>query len=147
MREMHARGGSANSKHMKHTPVQAAARLLAILAVFLQVLLPGSLAAAQSQGIDLSRFICAPDGELSAQSRAMAERLAGVLDGEAPDHQRADGDCPLCTLVHGAVLPEPILVAASVLFIFETGFVRYVPAFVHKAQGPPLGSRGPPAHI
>jgi len=132
---------------MQHAPVQAAARLLAILAVFLQVLLPGSLAAAQSQDTDLSRFICAPDGELSAQSRAMAERLAGVLDEEAPDHQSADGHCPLCTLVHGAVLPEPVLVSAPVRFTSEPGFVRYVPAFVHKAQGPPLGSRGPPAHI
>ncbi|MBA3067388.1 MAG: DUF2946 domain-containing protein [Hyphomonas sp.] len=131
---------------MKHAPVQAAARFLAILAVVLQVLLPGTLAVAQSQDIDLSRYLCAPDDQMSAQARAMAERLAGVLDDEAPDHLIPDGHCPLCTLVQAAVLPDPVLVAAPVRFISETGFVRYVPAFVHKAQGPPLGSRGPPAH-
>lgn len=147
MREMYAQGGSANPKTMKHASVKVAARLLAILAVVLQVLLPGPLAAAQSQGTDLSRFICALDGELSSQTRAMAERLADALDEGAPDHLNPDGHCPLCMLAQAAVLPDPVLVAAPIRFISETGFVHYLPGIVHKAQGPPLGSRGPPTHL
>lgn len=123
------------------------ARLLAMLAIVLQALLPGSIAVAEARGVDVSRFMCAPTGEMSPETRAAAERIARLLGEDLPDEQPSGEHCPLCTLVHGVPLPEPASLNAPPAFEREQAFIRFEPGLVHRAQGPPLGSRGPPSHI
>lgn len=122
-------------------------RFLAVVLIALQALLPGTAAIAQPGDIDFSRYICAPSGDLSPQSRAAAEKIARLL-GEMPAEESHSGDhCPMCTLAHGAPLPKPVTVDAPVFYPREHIFVRFQPGLIRKAQGPPLGSRGPPSPI
>ena len=121
------------------------ARVLAILAIVLQGLLPGTLAFAEANGVDVSRFICASSGPVSAEAKAAIEELAKLLGEEVPDPQPFNGHCPLCTLVHAIPLPEllTLSVPAEHASVADPG--RYEPGSLRqKTQGPPLGSRGPP---
>ena len=119
-----------------------------MLAIVLQVLLPGTLAFAASNGVDVSRFICASPGQSPADAKAAIEQLAELLGDEAPDGQPYDGHCPLCTLVQVTPLPEPATVAAPAELTSVADYVWYEPGgFVRKAQRLSLGSRGPPLHL
>lgn len=139
---------SAIQTAMRRSIGYRAARFLATLAVVLQVLLPGALAAAPSNGVDVSHFICASPGQLSAAAKAEIEQLAKLLGDESPDRQPFDGHCPLCTLVHVVPLPEPATVAAPAELTPATDYACYqTGGFVRKAWGLPLGSRGPPLHL
>ena len=121
------------------------ARFLAILAIVLQGLLPGTLAVAEVNGVDVSRFICASSGQVSAEAKAAIEELAKLLGEEVPDRQSFNGHCPLCTLVHAIPLPEPVTLAVPAEHASVADPVRYEPgSLLQKTQGPPLGSRGPP---
>ncbi len=122
------------------------ARFLAMLAIVLQAFLPGSIAVAESNGLYVSRFLCAPSGEMSPETRAAAERIARLLGEDPEDERPAGAGCPLCTLTHAVPLPEPAIIAAPTSFPHEQAFVRFEPGLVRPAQGPPLGSRGPPLH-
>lgn len=145
---MRARAFSVIQSVMRRVVSFGAARFFAILAIVAQVLLPGTLAVAASNGIDVSRFICAPSAKLSAEEKAAIEQVATLLGEEAPDGQPFDGHCPLCTLVHVAPLAEPAILAAPAEFTSVTDYLCYEPGdFVRNAQGPPLGSRGPPRHL
>jgi hypothetical protein len=121
-------------------------RFLATLAMVLQALLPGTLAVAESQGVDVSRFVCAPSGEFSPQSRKTAERLAALFGDEPPDDEHADEHCPLCTLSHTVLLIAPVNLVAPIRPNNTPVLARYSPGLVYEARGPPLGSRGPPSH-
>lgn len=118
-----------------------------MLAIVLQAFLPASIAVAESSGFDVSRFVCAPSGEMSPETRAAAERIAKLLGEDLPAEQPSGDHCPLCTLVHGVPVPEPAAFDAPTAFPREQPFVRFEPGLVREAQGPPLGSRGPPSHI
>lgn len=132
---------------MKRGIAYSVARFLAMLAVTAQVLLPGTLAVAASNGVDVSRFICAPSGQLPAEAQAAIELMAELLGDEAPDHEPSDGHCPFCTLVHVIPLPERPTMAAPATFAPDRGYVRYeAGGFVRKAPELPRGSRGPPRH-
>lgn len=125
-----------------------AARFLAILAVVLQVSLPGTLALAEANGLDVSRFICGSSGQVSAEAQAAIEQLAQLLDDEAPDHQPFDGHCPYCTLVQLLPVPEPVPTAEAADFTASTAYVRYESAaFLRDVRGAPCGSRGPPSYL
>ena len=133
---------------MKRGIKYSVARFLAVLAISLQVLLPGTLAIAESNGVDVSRLICVPSGQLSPEAKAAIQQIADLLVDEAPEQQPSDGHCPLCTLVHVVPLPEPVTVAEPAEFASVTDYACYEPCrIVRKAQGPPLGSRGPPRHL
>jgi len=121
------------------------ARLLAVMAVTLQVLLPGSMAVAGARGDDLSGLMCAPSGEVSAEGRAAAERLAVLLGDEQPHEAPADAHCGLCTLPYAVPTADRTLVAAPFRFTAKVEPCSYQPGLVHRAQGPPLGSRAPPS--
>ncbi len=136
---------SAIQTGMKRGFRHSTARFLAILAIVLQGLLPGTLAVAEANGVDVSRFICASSGSVSAEAKAAIEELAKLLGEEVPDRQSVNGHCPLCTLVHAIPLPEPVTLAVPAEHASVADPVRYEPGgLVQKTQGPPLGSRGPP---
>ncbi|MDP2214020.1 DUF2946 family protein [Phenylobacterium sp.] len=120
------------------------ARLLAVTAVTLQMLLPGSLAVAGTNGGDLSRLMCAPSGEISAETRAAAARLADITGEQRPDPAPSDDHCALCTLPYAAGPNTPTFVAAPCRFAVEVEPAPCQPGLVHRTQGPPLGSRAPP---
>jgi hypothetical protein len=120
------------------------ARLLAVMAVTLQMLLPGSLAVAGTNGGDLSRLMCAPSGEISAGARAAAARLADITGEQRPDPTPSDDHCPLCTLPYAAAPNAPAFVPAPCRFAVEVELIPYQPGLIYRAQGPPLGSRAPP---
>lgn len=129
------------------TLLHKVARLLAICALFLQAVLPGTLSYAESRGLDVSDLICTTPGELTPQSRAAVQRLADLLQEEAPEHESSKDHCPLCTIAHAAPLPAPVILATPLIVPLDDDFVRFESGLVHKAQGPPIGSRGPPATI
>lgn len=136
-----------NETPMKRVTGLTLARFAAVLAIILQAFLPGTMAVAESNGVDVSRFMCGPSGEVSPETRAAAERIAKLLGEDLPDEQPPGDHCPFCTLVHGVPLPQPAAFDASTAFPREQTCVRYEPGLVQQAQGPPLGSRGPPSHI
>lgn len=146
-KEMSIQTQSANTALMMRTTGLSLARLLAMLAIILQALMPGTMAVAESNGVDVSRFMCAPSGEMSPETRAAAERIAKLLGEDLPDEQPSGDHCPLCTLVHGVPLPQPAAIDPPTTFPRKQTCVRYEPGLVQQAQGPPLGSRGPPSHI
>ena len=136
---------SAIQTAMRRNIRHRAASVFAMLAIVLQVSLPATLAVAESNGVDVSRFICTPSGQVSAEAKAALEELAKLLGEEAPDHQPLSGHCPFCTLAHAIPLPEPVALAVPAEYASVVDFVRTEPgSLVHEAQGPPLGSRGPP---
>lgn len=123
-------------------PSWFAGRCLAVIALLAQLTAPAALASGSSP--DLASFFCAPSGALSAEARAEAESALAALLGDQPDHDRGNGHCSLCVLVHGVPLPDgqPALHIDverrdAAPRLFET-------AFVHRPQGPPLGLRAPP---
>lgn len=118
-----------------------------MLAIILQAFLPASVAVVESNGFDESRFMCAPSGGMSSETRAAAERIANLLGEDPPAEQPLGDHCPLCALVHGVPVPEPAAFDAPTAFPREQTFVRFEPGLVREAQGPPLGSRGPPCQI
>ena len=121
-----------------------AARFLAVFAIALQMLLPGSVALAQARGVDTSSYICAPSGVTSPEVRAFAAQFA-ALTGEAPHKAPlSDGHCPFCTASHGAPIPQPAQIGAPLRFARIIHHPSRAAAPVRRAQGPPVGSRGPP---
>lgn len=130
---------------MRFAPGARLARLLAVMAVTLQVLLPGSMAVAGANGGDLQVLMCAPSGEVTAEGRAATERLAILLGGEQPDEAPADEHCAQCTLPYAVPVADRTLVAAPFRFTAKVEPCSYQPGLVHRAQGPPLGSRAPPS--
>lgn len=147
LKQMRYRSTLDSTKWMICAPGLHLSRFLAVVLIALQALLPGTVAIAQPGDIDFSRYICAPSDDLSPQSRAAAEKIARLL-GEMPaEESHSGGHCPMCTLAHGAPLPKPVTVDAPVFYPREHIFVRFQPGLIRKAQGPPLGSRGPPSPL
>lgn len=121
-----------------------AVRLLAAVLVLLQAALPASLAMAAESGVDPSRFICSPSGQLTPEAKAAAEQIARLL-GEVPDDSPdVEDHCPHCTLAQQAALPVLVQHIAPTRSADHKIFLRHERGLVHEAQGPPLGSRGPP---
>ena len=146
--EVHSGVFSSNRIVMRHSVAHRVARFLAILAIGLQVLLPGTLAVAASNGVDVSRFICASAGTLSAEATAAITELAKLLGDEAPDRQPVDRHCALCTLVHAVPLPVPADMVGPAGLTSVSDYIRYESAgSVRRVPVLPLGSRGPPRHL
>lgn len=122
-----------------------AASLLAMLAIALQVLWPGTLAIAASNGADVSSLICATHEQPSADAIAAGKRIAALLGSDAADHQPPSGHCPFCSLVQAMSLPEPYAVAARTEYTSVADYTRSDRnCCTCKVHGSSLGSRGPP---
>ena len=123
-------------------------RLVAILALCTQALLPGTLAVAQAASFDISNVMCTTPGTvLSDEARAQLTKLAKLIDENAPDPETSESHCPFCTTVQAATLPVRDGIGLSISYEAIASFARYEPGFSIYSQGPPLGSRGPPSHL
>ena len=121
-------------------------RLLATAIASLQAFLPGVLAFANSQGVDVSKYICTmPGQEISEASKAAAMELAAFI-GSQDEETEISSECGFCTLANSFTLQEQAAVGIPTQYVQHRGYALYEPGLVIEAQGPPIGSRGPPAH-
>ncbi len=123
------------------------ARLLALLALISQALMPGAMAAAMSRPGDVPAFVCAMPGQEEAKAAsALGAELASLLaDKAADDAPAVDHDCHDCVLGQTAALPDVASVAAPVLYTVAADVSPCAePRFWAVPRGPPLGSRAPP---
>ncbi len=127
-------------------PLSRISLWLALLAMGLQVLLPGAMASARTGGSDLARYFCAPAGSaLDPAAEAAAWTIARLLGEELPEDDPQGGDCPLCTLAHAVPLPEAASPAQQVHYGRQAEYTAFAPGHAHRPHGPPCGSRAPPA--
>lgn len=131
---------------MSGYPARFLIRMLAMTALCLQLTLPGAVSLAKANGVDVSQFLCvSPGTQPSARIQEGITRLADLTrTDETRDPSSFSGHCPLCGPSHCALLPEPESLAEPMVFGLRQAFPRYEPGFVHPAQGPPIGARGPP---
>lgn len=126
------------------------ARVLAMLALVAQALMPGAMAAAMSGPGDRPAFVCAmPGKDMSQGARAIGADLANLLaDKAASELPDESHDCHDCVLAQGAALPS---VAAVVAPVFSAPVPDISPRsevrFWAVPRGPPLGSRAPPVFL
>lgn len=121
------------------------ARFCARLFICLQLLLPSTLSYAAPSHMDLSSLLCSPSGQpISPSAEAALKDLTELLGEDGDDTKEPSGHCDMCTLSTVA-LPSP-----NISF-FEQSLGQHLPIYaafeiglVHKAQGPPTGSRAPP---
>lgn len=122
-------------------------RLVAVLAVLLQVALPAAQAQAAANGEPLSSLICNPSGQpLNAQAEAaMTDLLAALGDTDAPEPMP---DCERC------VVPGVAVLDLSINDQDDQRFPRIAhrhPLSEHVAlppvRGPPCGTRAPPTFV
>lgn len=126
------------------------ARVLAMLALVTQALMPGAMASAMSRPGEVPAFVCAMPGKnMSAGASTLGADLANLLadkaSGDLPDESH---DCHDCVLAQCATLPAVAAVSAP-------AFSAPVPEIAPRAEGrfwamprgPPLGSRAPPVFL
>ena len=126
------------------------ARVLAMLALVTQALMPGAMASAMSRPGEVPAFVCAMPGKnMSAGASTLGADLANLLadkaSGDLPDESH---DCHDCVLAQCATLPAEAAVSAP-------AFSAPVPEIAPRAEvrfwamprGPPLGSRAPPVFL
>lgn len=135
---------------MNGTTARHFVRILAMLALTLQVSLPGLIAVGESRGIDVARYIClAPDAEASPEDVAAARQLAAIL-GEPVEDSGSDtrSHCAVCSLAQLAPLPTPSTVSEPVVHTsVPYGPDHGRPTLTFSPAGPPVGSRAPPVFI
>lgn len=126
------------------------ARMLAMLALVTQALMPGAMAAAMSRPGDVPAIVCAmPGKDMSAGASVLGADLARLLaDKAASDQPDESHDCHDCVLAQGATLPVVAPVAAP---SFNAPVPEIAPRtevrFWAMPRGPPLGSRAPPVFL
>ena len=123
-------------------------RALAVVLVLFHVLLPGTAAVAQANGIDVAHVLClTPGSEPSEAAKRHAQMLAELMGEEAPTDPQSEKDCPLCVVAKAKVLTPIFEIAVPAPASAETRFWRCAPCFVHYRSGPRLGGRAPPLSI
>ena len=122
-------------------------RCIAALAIALQLALPAGAVMRTGGAVDVSQLLCViPGTTIDDRAEAMLADLAAVLnDSEPPTHEGSS--CPLCTLAYGAPLPDPTAFSEPARYDEAPFSDTYQPGLVHKANAPPVGSRGPPPSI
>ncbi len=124
------------------------ARLMAMAALCLQVILPAPGAFAQGKGAGADRFLCSPsEAAPSAEAITALKTFADLIGEDDPDEPRQGDHCPLCSLgkhidlpLSAATGPPPHIAGGGVIGSVEARFAR-------DSRGPPLGSRAPPSHV
>ena len=124
------------------------AHLCVRLFVCLLLLLPSALSFAASSNTDLSSLLCSPSGQTLSPTAEAALRDLSVLLGETDNETVPPNEhCKMCTLSTIA-LPSPQQSACGATFTKQPPiYIAFEAGLVHKAQGPPSGSRAPPTSI
>ena len=126
---------------LQHLP----AKFIAVLAIVFQAILPGALAAAYPERIDLAGVFCLPSGDRTPAAAQAMDALADLLEDER-ETGGAQTDCPLCVTAHAALPSAPETATGAPRHPAET--VRappYETLSARRTQGPPLGLRAPPS--
>ncbi|MFN3608150.1 MAG: DUF2946 family protein [Hyphomonas sp.] len=130
---------------MKRPFALSFARLLAVLALLIQAVMPWAMASAAQRAPGLVAHYCSTPGEapgavtIGAElSKLLAEKEGKTTQGDPPH------DCGDCVLGQ----PVPVPVAASFFVQALVPVAEDTPVFevrfVETARGPPLGARAPP---
>lgn len=127
----------------KHT-----AQFCARLFICLLLLVPSALSYAVPANGSLASLMCSPSGQsLSPEAASNLAELAELLGETSEETETRNSHCDVCTLSF-VVLPSPMQsVSCPALGKGEASYVGYEIGLVHKAQGPPTGSRAPPFFI
>jgi hypothetical protein len=131
---------------MNWPAIPSFARVLAVLALLIQAVMPWAMASAAQRAPDLVAHYCSTPGEdpgavsLGAElSKLLAEKEGKQTQGDPPH------DCGDCVLGQ----PVPVPVAAGFKVPAMAPVAEDAPLFevrfVETARGPPLGARAPPA--
>lgn len=131
---------------MNWPAIPSFARVLAVLALLIQAVVPWAMASAAQRAPDLVAHYCSTPGEDAAAvslgaelSKLLAEKEGKQTQGDPPH------DCGDCVLGQ----PVPVPVAAGFRVPAMAPVAEDAPLFevrfVETARGPPLGARAPPA--
>ncbi len=120
--------------------VQLCARLFICLLLMLQ----STLTYASPNNSDLSQLLCSPsDQPISPDTQAALKVLADLI-GDTEDPEASKSHCEMCTLSGIALVsPEQVLCEQTLGTLLPV-YASFNIGLVHKAQGPPTGSRAPP---
>jgi len=115
------------------------------LFICLQLLLPSALSFATPNYADLSQLMCSPSGQsLSSEAQAALSDLVDLLQDTDEAPEAPNDHCDTCTISTVALeAPELVLSKQSIGKQLSV-YVAFNVGLVHKAQGPPTGSRAPP---
>ncbi|MEM9809792.1 MAG: DUF2946 family protein [Pseudomonadota bacterium] len=122
-------------------------KILAILALVIQALAPGAMAARAGSETDIRSLICAPSGSLSAEAQDAAKVLLDLINPDDDGSVADGGHCPLCVLGAAAILSEPL--SPDAFMVMTTARIVPKRTCQHSvgATGPPLGGRAPPIFL
>ena len=118
-------------------------RLIAVLAVCLQVALPLAQARAAQSGVPLAALICNPSGQppSATSEAAISDLLSALGQSETPDPMP---DCERCVVPGFAVLLPPIVSVSGPEFARAAHqHPISTRVMVHPSRGPPCGTRAP----
>ncbi len=120
-------------------------RLLVLLALISQALMPGAMAAASSRSGDVPAVLCAMQDGMGGAATGTGSELARLIaEKSKSDQPDTDHDCPACTLSQTAALPQPVVLTAPLTDASAQTAPLYEVRFAHVPRGPPVGSRAPP---
>lgn len=129
--------------------VSRIARIMALLALATQGLMPGMMAAAHTGNPDVPAILCAmPDGTMPDASSGVGSELAKLIAKKTQsDKTDMDHDCPACVVAQTATLPAILVLKEPVKDnVAQTAPVFEV-RFAQVPRGPPVGSRAPPEFL
>jgi hypothetical protein len=131
---------------MKWPVILSSARILAVLALLIQAVMPLAMASAAARAPDLVAHYCSTPGEDPGAVSIGAE-LSKLLAEKEGKSSQADPphDCGDCVLGQPVPVPEMAGLKAPVLQPVPVDTPLFEVRFVETARGPPLGSRAPPA--
>ena len=120
-------------------------RLLALIALVLQISAPSIAVAAGPDRVDVSSFVCVTPGAVQSEVQGrMLERLADALDSGQDHPQTDDQSCSLCIIAGGLVLPAQFGEIEVQFVRVAQAFKVFDPGLIQSPRGPPVGATGPP---
>ncbi|AXE63431.1 hypothetical protein BBF93_03750 [Hyphomonas sp. CACIAM 19H1] len=131
---------------MSRSLTASLARLLAVVALLIQAVMPWAMAAAAERSPDLVAHYCSTPGETAGAvaigaelSKLLAEKEGKKTQGDPPH------DCGDCVLGQPVPVPDAVTFKAPVMQPVSADVALFEVRFVKVARGPPLGARAPPA--
>lgn len=133
---------------MMNCAIKSMAHFCVRLFVCWLLLVPSVQSFAAANSPDLSSLLCSPSHQpLSPSAEAALRDLSALLEETDGEADPPNEHCEMCTLSTIA-LPSPSHSACAAAFIKQPSiYIAFETGLVHKAQGPPSGSRAPPTSL